>query len=46
MTDEQRARFDALVDLVLESFPPDILEMFKEVPLLVDDEPEARLLLR
>ncbi len=44
MTDEQRARFDSLVDVVLGSLPPDILAMFEEVPLLVDDEPDPRVL--
>ncbi len=44
MTDELRERFDALVDRVLESLPRDILAMFEEVPLLVDDEPDAQVM--
>ncbi len=44
MTDQERERFDGLVERVLASLPEEILAIFDEAPLLVDDEPEARVL--
>lgn len=43
MTDTERARFDALVEEVLEELPPRIRALLDEVPLIVDDRPEPRL---
>lgn len=44
MTEAQRERFDALVDRVLASLPEEVLALFDEAPLLVDDEPSADVL--
>lgn len=39
-----RARFDALLERVLEELPPAIHELFEQVPLIVDDRPDPVLL--
>lgn len=44
MTKEERDRFDALVDEVLASLPEQVLALFEEAPLLVDDEPAGDVL--
>jgi len=44
MTDAQRARFDGLVERVLESMPGAVLAMLDEAPLVVTDLPSRELL--
>ena len=44
MSPADRARFDRLVDEVLESLPPGIVELFDEKPLVVEDHPSADML--
>ncbi|MEM9415993.1 MAG: metallopeptidase family protein [Planctomycetota bacterium] len=39
-----RDRFDDLLDLEVEALPPHIAEVLEEVPLVVEDEPDAALL--
>lgn len=39
MTDEERDRFDDLLDEVVERLPPRVMDLLAEVPLIVDDEP-------
>lgn len=43
MTNAERTRFDSLLDEVLEQVPPRIHELLEEVPLIVDDRPDAEL---
>lgn len=44
MHPEDRARFDELLETVLEQLPPAIHALFEEVPLIVEDRPDAILL--
>jgi predicted Zn-dependent protease with MMP-like domain len=44
MHPDERARFDELLESVLERLPPAIHELFEEVPLIVEDRPDAVLL--
>lgn len=44
MTDEQRARFDELLEEALEELPPELLLHLEEVPLIVDDRPDEALI--
>ncbi len=44
MTDAERDRFDALFEEVLESVPERIAAMLDEVPVILEDRPEERLL--
>jgi len=43
MTDGERARFDALVEEVLEELPVRVRALLDEVPLIVDDRPDTAL---
>lgn len=43
MTESERARFDALVEEVLENLPPKLRALLDEVPLVVEDRPEPAL---
>lgn len=43
MTDRERARFDALVEEVLENLPPKLRALLDEVPLVVEDRPDSAL---
>ena len=40
----ERERFDRLVDQVLESLPPAIIELFDEKPLVIEDRPSPEIL--
>ncbi len=40
----ERARFDRLLDEVLAELPPEVHELLEEVPVIVEDEPSAKLL--
>ncbi|MHC5028347.1 MAG: metallopeptidase family protein, partial [Planctomycetota bacterium] len=44
LTDRQRDRFDALVEEVLDGLSPQLRDLLDEAPLIVEDEPEPRLL--
>ncbi len=44
MKDDQRVRFDALMEEALEALPPKIRALIDEVPIIVDDRPEGALL--
>lgn len=44
MNDRERARFDALVERVLATLPPTILELFDEAPLIIEDRPDPQTL--
>jgi len=44
MTGEERARFDRLVEEVLSGLPSEVVAIFEETALIVDDEPEAGVL--
>jgi len=44
MHPDERARFDELLETVLEELPLAIHELFEEVPLIVEDRPDAVLL--
>lgn len=44
MTEESRARFDALVEEVLEQLPGPLRELLDEVALVVEDVPSPELL--
>jgi predicted Zn-dependent protease with MMP-like domain len=44
ISDEQRDRFDALVDEAVESLPPRIRALLDEVPLVVLDHPDKVML--
>ncbi|MFU8829752.1 MAG: metallopeptidase family protein [Phycisphaerales bacterium] len=43
MNPDLRARFDALVERVVETLPEPVLAIFDEVPLIVDDRPDRAL---
>lgn len=43
ISDEERARFDALLEEALENLPPRLRGLLEEVPLVVDDRPEPAL---
>ncbi len=40
----ERARFDRLVDDVLETLSEEIIELFEEKPLVIEDRPTAEML--
>lgn len=44
MTDDERARFDALLQEALEALPPAVRRLLDEVPLIVEDRPDERTL--
>ena len=44
LSEGQRRRFDTLLEEVLEKLPPSLAALLEEAPLVVDDEPEPRLL--
>jgi predicted Zn-dependent protease with MMP-like domain len=44
LTDQQRDRFDLLVDEAVESLPPRIRALLDEVPLVVLDQPDDGML--
>jgi predicted Zn-dependent protease with MMP-like domain len=44
MTDEERQRFDQLVEQAIEALPPRVRELLDEVPVVVLDEPDTDLL--
>lgn len=43
MTVSERNRFDALLEEALENLPPRLRALLEEVPLVVDDRPDAAL---
>jgi predicted Zn-dependent protease with MMP-like domain len=43
MTNGERQRFDALLEEALDNLPPRLHALLEEVPLVVDDRPEAGL---
>ncbi len=44
MTDDERRRFDELLETVLEALPPRLQALLEEAPLIVEDRPSAKLL--
>lgn len=44
LSDQERARFDELLEVVLAELPPRILSILEEVPLIVLDRPTPELL--
>jgi len=40
----ERVRFDGLLERVMQTLPEAVLELFEEVPLIVDDRPDEVLL--
>ncbi|MBX3355054.1 MAG: metallopeptidase family protein [Phycisphaeraceae bacterium] len=44
LSDEERQRFDALLDEVVEQLPARLRKLLEEKPLVVDDAPSRRLL--
>lgn len=44
LSDEQRRRFDALLEEVLAELPEELLARFEEIPLIVEDAPPQRLM--
>ena len=44
MNDQDRARFDGLVDEVVEALPAPIMDLLAEKPVLVEDEPDPAIL--
>jgi predicted Zn-dependent protease with MMP-like domain len=45
MTPAERERFDALLELVIDSLPLRIRELMDEAPVIVDDRPSRKLLM-
>lgn len=41
----ERARFDALLEDVLEAIPPALKALIEEMPVVVDDEPSREILI-
>ncbi len=41
---EERERFDALLEEILETLPAELLARFEEIPLIVEDFPDPQLL--
>lgn len=44
LTDAQRARFDALLEEVLEDLPAKVRDLLEEMPVIVEDRPSDALL--
>lgn len=44
MTDAQRDRFDRILEEVMADLPPGILALTEEMPVIVEDHPERKLL--
>ncbi|RMD63245.1 MAG: metallopeptidase family protein [Planctomycetota bacterium] len=44
LSDEERRRFDALLEEVLAELPEELLARFEEIPLIVEDAPSAQLM--
>lgn len=44
MTDAERERFDRLLEDVIEDLPADVRAMLEEIPVVVEDEPDRKLL--
>lgn len=44
MTDSERDRFDAILEAVLEDLPEGIHALTEEMPVIVEDRPEQKLL--
>jgi predicted Zn-dependent protease with MMP-like domain len=44
MTEQERQRFDALVEDAIEALPPKVRALLEEVPVVVLDEPEPEML--
>lgn len=44
VTQEERDRFDAILESLLPLLPPRIQEVIEEVPIIVEDVPDARTL--
>ncbi len=44
MTDDDRRRFDEVLETVLEALPPRLHALLAEAPVIVEDRPSARLL--
>lgn len=44
LSESERERFDALLEEVLDALPPALRELLEEVPLIVEDEPSAKLI--
>jgi predicted Zn-dependent protease with MMP-like domain len=43
MDDAERARFDALFEVVLATLPTTVRDRFEDVPVVIDDVPDALL---
>ncbi len=44
MTDDERRRFDEVLETVLEALPPRLQALLEEAPVIVEDRPSAKLL--
>jgi predicted Zn-dependent protease with MMP-like domain len=44
MTDDERRRFDEVLETVLEALPPGLQALLAEAPVIVEDRPSAQLL--
>ena len=44
MTPDQRNRFDAILEEVLDTMPDRVLDLLDEIPLIVDDQPDEQLI--
>lgn len=44
MTERERKRFDAILERVLEDLPERVRELLDELPVVVEDQPSARVL--
>jgi predicted Zn-dependent protease with MMP-like domain len=44
MTDQERERFDALVEEAIEHLPPAIRRLLDEMPVIVEDKPTKKLI--
>ncbi len=45
LSEHERERFDALLEEILETLPDELLARFEEIPLIVEDFPDPKLLL-
>jgi predicted Zn-dependent protease with MMP-like domain len=44
LSDEQRMRFDELVEEVIASFPEELAKLVEQIPIIVEDYPSAEML--
>ncbi|MFG0328691.1 MAG: metallopeptidase family protein [Phycisphaerales bacterium] len=44
MTDDERERFDALLEMTLAELPDGVHDLLEQAPLIVDDRPSRRII--